>query len=137
MATVSLQDEQWTKIKAFLEQERPKVFICHERRCRTFVDGVLWLLRSGARWRLLPSEYGNWNSVYKRFERWSERGIWERLFEHLADDPDMESVMIDSSVIRAHTCAGGASTKRGVKTNRRSVTAKADLAPRSTSPSMR
>ena len=68
MSTVVLRDEEWTKIKAFLEQERPKVFICHERRCRTFVEGVLWILRSGAPWRLLPAEYGNWNSVFKRFD---------------------------------------------------------------------
>lgn len=137
MATVSLQDEQWTKIRSFLEQERPKVFICHERRCRTFVEGVLWMLRSGAPWRLLPPEYGNWNSVYKRFDRWSERGIWERLFKHLVEDPDMESVMIDGSVIRAHACAAGAVKKKAVKINRRLVIAGADSVPNSMSSSMR
>lgn len=132
MSTVTLQDDQWLKIKAFLEQERPKVSVCYDKRCRTFVEGVLWILRSGAPWRLLPPEYGNWNSVFKRFDRWSERGIWERLFKHLADDPDMESVMIDGSVIRAHACAAGARTKRGVIKSRHSAIAVADLAPRST-----
>lgn len=136
MTEVRLKDEQWHKLEGFL-QATPEVYVGQEQACRRFVEGVLWLLRSGAQWRLLPSEYGRWNSVYKRFYRWSEQGVWEAMFEYFSEDPDMESVMLDSSVIRAHACAAGATHKKGGRTNRHLATARAGLAPRSMSPSMR
>lgn len=91
MTEVKLKDEQWQKLEIFL-RKTPKVYVDQSRECRRFVEGVLWLLRSGAQWRLLPELYGRWNSVYKRFCRWSEQGVWRELFEHFAKDPDMESV---------------------------------------------
>jgi transposase len=61
----------------------------------------------------LPPEFGNWNSVFQRFNRWSEKGIWGRLFEALADDPDFEYVMMDATIVRAHQHSAGA--KGGIK----------------------
>ena len=75
---------------------------------RLFVDAVLWILRTGAPWRDLPPEFGNWNSIFIRFNRWSRKGVWETLFKVLADDPDFEHVMIDATIIRAHQHAAGA-----------------------------
>lgn len=110
MTTITLRDDQWTRIVAFL-RECPHVYVGNEEGCRRFVEGMLWLSRSGAQWRLLPSEYGNWNSVYKRFGRWCEQGIWVAMLAHFADEADMENVMVDSTVIRAHPCAAGALKK--------------------------
>lgn len=136
MSKVKLKIREWHKIKVFLD-ETPEVYVGQETQCRKFIEGVLWILRSGSQWRLLPRRYGNWNSVYKRFDRWSERGVWEAMFEHFGDDPDMESVMLDSSVVRAHACSAGAPHKKGDKQPRNSAIVGADLAVRYTSPSMR
>jgi putative transposase len=73
-------------------------------------------LRTGAPWRDLPRAFGNWNSVFVRFNRWSRKGVWENLFKVLSEDPDFEHVMIDAPIIRAHQHAAGA--KGGLKIRR-------------------
>lgn len=72
---------------------------------RLFINGVLWVLRSGARWSDLPERYGKYKTVHKRFTRWARAGVWERIFAHLARDRDNEYLMIDSSIVRAHAQA--------------------------------
>ena len=114
MSRLELSPDKWTKILQFL-RSRTELYVGQEEECRRFIEAVLWVDRSGAQWRLLPVEYGNWNSVYKRFARWADRGIWELLHQHLADDPDMEYLIIDSTVVRAHPCAAGAPSKKEAK----------------------
>lgn len=72
---------------------------------RTFLNGVFWVMHTGASWRDLPPEYGKWNTVYQRFKRWRDNGIWEKILEVLIDEPDFEWLMINSDYVKAHSCA--------------------------------
>src|SRR5258708_709525 len=112
MDRVHLQDNEWTKILAFL-RTRQDIYVGKEVRCRRFMDGVVWAMRSGAQWRLLPSVYGKWNSLYKRFARWCDKGVWTAMLEHFADDADVTNLMVDSTIVRAHSCAAGAPAAQG------------------------
>jgi transposase len=75
---------------------------------RRFLNGVFWILRTGAPWRDLPPDYGDWKNTHRRFCRWRDKGIWEKLLEQLIDDPDFEWLMIDASHIKAPPHATGA-----------------------------
>ena len=77
---------------------------------RLFLDAVLWIAKTGAPWRDLPERFGKWNSVWRRFDRWSRKGTWRRVFEAL-QDPDLEWLILDSTIIRAHPHAAGAKKK--------------------------
>lgn len=79
MTTVHLTDEQWTKLRTFLQRD-PHAYIGRdEAACRRFVEAVLWIDRSGAQWHFLSGEYGAWNTVYKRFACWCDQGVWARM----------------------------------------------------------
>ena len=75
---------------------------------RRFINAVIWILRTGAPWRDLPPEYGNWNTTHRRFTRWRDKGIWAKLFELVKQDADFEWLMIDASYIKVHPHATGA-----------------------------
>ena len=107
-----LSDEQWRQISGLIIG-RPDQRGSTGRDNRMFVEGVLWIVRTGAPWRDLPEVFGEWNSVFRRFSRWSEKGVWQRIFEALSDDPDFEYLIVDSTIIRAHQHASGA--KGGLK----------------------
>ena len=131
MTNAELRDDQWEKIYSFL-QHHPRAYAGKEAECRQFVEAILWILRSGAQWRLLPEKYGYWNSVYKRFARWCDHQVWEDMHQHFANDPDMENILLDSTVVRAHPCAAGAAKKVAGRKARRSDAAGAGSAPRYT-----
>ncbi len=75
---------------------------------RMFINAVFWILRTGAPWRDLPSSYGKWGTVYQRFRRWREKGIWEKILEALMEEPDYEWLIIDASYIKVPPHAAGA-----------------------------
>ena len=107
-----LSDEQWSRICGLIIG-RPDQCGSTGRDNRMFLEGVLWIVRTGAPWRDLPEVFGEWNSVFRRFSRWSQKGVWQRVFEAMSDDPDFEYLIIDSTIVRAHQHAGGA--KGGLK----------------------
>src|SRR5512137_771704 len=104
---LEISDAEWQTIQPILAVHQ-HVRMASEAACRAFLVAVLWVLRSGAQWRLLPTEHGHWNSVFKRFSRWCRHGVWEALHTGCAHLPDLQSILIDSTVIRAHPCAAGA-----------------------------
>ena len=105
--TSRLSKHQWSEIYKFLEEQQG-IYVRNKDGTQRFVEGVFWLLKSGAQWRLLPKEYGDWNTVYRRFADWADKGIWYKMLYYFARDPDMEYIMVDSTILRAHACAAGA-----------------------------
>mgnify|MGYP003611429362 CR=1 FL=1 len=104
-----LTDEQWNKIKDLLPPERHgKKGRPRTKTSRQVLDAIVWILRTGAPWRDMPEEFGPWQSIYTQFRRWKEQGVWENVFKSASQFADEESIMIDSSVIRAHQHAAGA-----------------------------
>ena len=81
---------------------------------RLFTEAVLWMARAGAPWRDLPSSFGSWNSVFRRFRRWAQGGVFERVFAALRGEPDFEYAMVDGTIVRVHQHATGA--KGGLRT---------------------
>ena len=75
---------------------------------RRFINAVFWILRTGAPWRDLPPDYGDWKNTHRRFCRWRDKGAWEALLDRLVDAPDYEWLMIDASHIKVHPHAAGA-----------------------------
>ena len=107
-----LNDQQWARIAEMLPGKKSDPGRTAKDN-RLFVNGVLWVLRSGAQWDELPERYGKWKSVHKRFTRWAKAGVWERVFKALCDDPDFEYVLIDGTLVRVHQHGTGA--KGGLK----------------------
>jgi len=127
-----LTDEQWERLEPLLPPQRPLTGRPNKEH-RTILNGVLWILRTGAPWRDLPERYGAWQTVYSRFRRWQQAGIWDVVLRGLqaeaAHDGTLDGslTMIDGSTIRAHQHAAGA-RKRGTHRTKDSAGAAADLA---------
>ena len=83
---------------------------------RRFIEAVLWKVRTNSPWLDLPAAFGDWNTVFKRFDYWSKAGVFERIFNALSDDPDMEYAMIDATIVPVHRHGHGA--KGGLKIRR-------------------
>jgi transposase len=114
-----LTDAQWERLEPLLPPQRARTGRpAHDH--RTVLNGILWMLRAGAPWRDLPERYGSWTTVYSRFRRWRDAGIWDRILRELqteaAHDGTLDDTLafIDGTNIRAHHHAIGA--KKGAPT---------------------
>jgi len=105
----AIRDEDWERIKDLLPGRAGQPGVTAKDN-RLFIDAVLWIAKTGAPWRDLPQRFGNWNSVFRRFSRWARKGVWRKLFGAFQDE-DLEWLVLDSTIIRAHPHAAGAKKK--------------------------
>lgn len=128
-----LTDLEWERLSPLLPPEKPDVGKPNKNH-RTIINGIVWRERTGAPWRDMPERYGPWSTVYSRFWRWREAGIWDRIFAAIqqaadaAGEVDWSVHFVDGTVIRAHQHAAGA--KGGRQQRRRSVAARVASARR-------
>ena len=108
MARFDLSDEEWAVIEPLLPKDGrgPK-----RKDDRKILNGVFYVLRTGAPWRDLPERYGPYTTVYSRYNRWDERGVWKDIFDALAEECEDSLIFIDASIVKAHRAASG--SKRG------------------------
>ncbi len=104
MPRLLLSDELWSKLKGILLQ----LGVYDKSNLRLMVEGMLYRLRTGLPWRDLPDYFGRWNSLYKKFNAWSVKGIWMKVFNFLVVEPDLEWAFIDGSYVKAHQHSAGA-----------------------------
>lgn len=102
-----LSDEQWEQVAPLLPGKLGDPGRSGDNN-RLFLEGVLWIVRTGSPWRDLPVEFGRWNSVFQRFRRWARKGVFESLFKSLSGDPDFEYAIIDGTIVRVHQDGTGA-----------------------------
>ena len=114
----AIADEDWGRIERLLPGRKGAPGR-NAKDNRLFMDAVLWIAKTGVPWRDLPERFGLWNTVWKRFDRWARKGVWRMLFDAFRD-PDLECLVLDSTVIRAHQHAAGAKKKATAREGRRS-----------------
>jgi transposase len=109
MSRHEISDEAWARIEHLLPG-RPGGHGGVAKDNKLFINAIFYIAKTGCPWRDLPEKFGKWDTVYQRFARWCRIGIWQRVFAEL-QDPDLEWLLMDSTVIRAHQHAAGLNTK--------------------------
>jgi transposase len=136
MERQELTEPQWARLQPLLPPQKPHTGRPN-RDHRPVLEGIIWVLRTGAPWADLPARYGKWKTIASRFYRWQKAGIWDRILAGLQELADADGRFdwtlhfVDSTTIRAHQHAAGA--KRGTPKPRPSAAAAAASRPRSTS----
>ena len=125
MARGDLADSEWAKLEPLLPAPKPEKAGGRYRDHRQVINGILWVLRTGAPWRDLPERYGPWGTCYSRFRRWSEQGVWRGVLQKLQSRDDAEGRLdwreasLDSTSIKAHPHAAGTRKKGALRRVRR------------------
>ncbi len=117
----SISDAAWKSLLPFL-RAYPNVYVGDPQDCRRFLSALIWMTKEGASWRALPKVYGYWNTIYRRFGRWCESGIFQ-----VHDASEISTILVDSTIVRAHSCSAGAPKKKEDKKHKHLVGAEADL----------
>ena len=112
MKRYELTKAQWERVKKLLPAGRTGKRGRPRKDDRNMLNGMLWIVRSGAQWRELPEAYGPWQSVYARFAKWRDDGTLEAIFRALSADADMENLSLDSTCIKVHESANGGGKRR-------------------------
>ena len=107
----ALREDQWERIQDLVPGRAGPGGVT-ARDNRLFVEAVLYRYRAGIPWRDLPERFGDFRVVHLRHSRWSKTGVWQRVFEALAQEADNEYAMFDSTIVRAHQHSAGAVKKR-------------------------
>jgi len=107
-----LTDEEWERLKKYFPGREAGTIGRPRNDDRQMLNGVLWIARSGASWRDLPERYGAWSTVYSRFARWEEEGLFATILEELGEEADLQDMSLDSTCVKAHQASAGA--KKGL-----------------------
>jgi transposase len=136
MARGDLSDHEWQQLEPLLPPQKTGKKGNPYKDHRTVVNGILWVLRTGAPWRDIPSRYGPWGTCSTRFHRWTKQGVWQKALETLQAQAEQNSQLdwdvtaLDGSYIKAHSHAAGAKKggppPRRARASRRSDAAEAD-----------
>jgi transposase len=116
MGRGDLSDQQWQQLQPLLPPQKPTTGRPAKDH-RTIINGILWVLRTGAPWRDLPERYGPWPTVASRFYRWRQDGLWERLLASVQQQSNIRGKVnwelhyVDGTIVRAHQHAAGARGK--------------------------
>lgn len=111
MRRYALREDQWDRIKDLLPGKPGDVGVTAKGN-RLFVEAVLYRYRAGIPWRDLPEGFGNFKAIHTRFTRWSQKGVWKRVFEALTKEEDNEYAMIDGTIVRAHQHSAGSKKRQ-------------------------
>ena len=121
MSRHDITDEQWEAVYPYLKNKRKDSRGRPPKNSRMMLNGILWILKTGAPWRDLLPEFGPWQTVYKRFAKWAKLKVWDDILEGLSENSDLENVLIDASYIKVHQHGTGA---KGGTINRQQEKAK-------------
>ncbi len=122
----SISDNAWNSLLPFLEAF-PNIYVGKPEECRLFLSALVWIAKEGSSWRAIPEVYGYWNTIYRRFGRWCDAGVFQAIHEHFHDAAEVTTILIDSTMVRAHSCAAGAPKKSEDNKHKHSEEVEVDL----------
>jgi transposase len=101
-----IKSTEWKEILSIL-RKRKDIRTGNETKLRIFIEAIWYIAKTGCQWRLLPRYYGSWRAIHMRFQAWTKKNIWNDTLSYFHKDSDMQEVMIDATIVRAHACSSG------------------------------